>query len=267
VSGVAIEQFHPEAGANQFEISLTTANRRSAAVDQLMLTRIIGGPHRQGGTALRVSLSPAPFRRRLSDAVAHQHFSLTNLEPGRLFLRRGGKPRYDEPGVKSAIAGLLQGLPAAQGMLCGSDRVRVCDCSRAIGRRLRLPGAPRIEKQPCASSFGGPGKPVTAATSRSGPSIRRPTHISRTRPPSWALALDGITQKGGVCPPETKVDPAALSDAEAQSRGALPDWSTSQAHTIAALDNSQRAAQHSRRSGRRPSWWRSGVSSMSITPI
>ena len=58
-SGVAIEQFHPEYGANQFEISLTPQSPIAAA-DQLLLMRIIvGRVARQYG--LRVSLSPVPF--------------------------------------------------------------------------------------------------------------------------------------------------------------------------------------------------------------
>src|SRR6267154_6827199 len=75
VSGVAIEQFHPEYGANQFEISLTPQSP-VAAVDQLMLTRVIVGriARRYG---LRVSLSPSPFVGDVG-CGAHQHFSLTN---------------------------------------------------------------------------------------------------------------------------------------------------------------------------------------------
>src|ERR1700735_5847761 len=61
VSGVAIEQFHPEYGANQFEISLTPQSP-VAAVDQLMLTRVIVGRIARrygfGGSPF-----PAPFVR------------------------------------------------------------------------------------------------------------------------------------------------------------------------------------------------------------
>lgn len=71
-AGIAIEQFHPEYGANQFEISLAP-QPPVAAADQLVLTRlIIGRTARRHG--LRVSLSPAPFAGSIGSG-AHQHFS------------------------------------------------------------------------------------------------------------------------------------------------------------------------------------------------
>jgi glutamine synthetase len=48
------------------------------------------------------------------------------------------------------------------------------------------------------------------------------------------LALDGIAQQA-VLPAETKVDPAALTDAE-RGRAGIVQLSNSQAHTVAALD-------------------------------
>src|SRR6201985_1650928 len=115
VSGVAIEQFHPEYGANQFEISLTPQSP-VAAVDQLVLTRIIIGriARRYG---VRVSLSPVPFVGS-AGCGAHQHFSLTN-STGPLFSEGAGVHGMTSKG-ESAVAGLLQGLPEAQGVLCGS---------------------------------------------------------------------------------------------------------------------------------------------------
>ena len=94
VSGVAIEQFHPEYGANQFEISLTPQSP-VAAVDQLVLTRmIIGRIARRYG--LRVSLSPAPFvgerRMRCPPALLVDQLDRAAV------LRRGGQPRHDEQG-------------------------------------------------------------------------------------------------------------------------------------------------------------------------
>ena len=61
-SGVAIEQLHPEYGANQFEISLAPQTPVAAA-DQLVLMRIIVGrvARRYG---VRVSLSPGALRRQ-----------------------------------------------------------------------------------------------------------------------------------------------------------------------------------------------------------
>ncbi|MGV0803014.1 glutamine synthetase, partial [Mycolicibacterium elephantis] len=73
-SGVSIEQFHPEYGRNQFEISLSPVPPLAAA-DQLVLMRIIiGRVARQHG--LRISLSPVPFAESVGSG-SHQHFSLT----------------------------------------------------------------------------------------------------------------------------------------------------------------------------------------------
>ncbi len=73
-AGVVIEQFHPEYGVNQFEISLAP-QPPVAAADQLQLIRIIiGRVARRYG--LRISLSPAPFADTVGSG-AHQHFSLS----------------------------------------------------------------------------------------------------------------------------------------------------------------------------------------------
>jgi glutamine synthetase len=229
VSGVAIEQFHPEYGANQFEISLTPQSP-VAAVDQLVLTRIIIGriARRYG---VRVSLSPAPFVGS-AGCGAHQHFSLTN-STGPLFSEGAGTNGMTSKG-ESAVAGLLHGLPEAQGMLCGSI---------VSGLRLQ-PGnwagayvCWGTENREAALRFvvGGPGNPyggnleVKVVDPSANPYFATATILG--------LALDGITQKA-VLPAETKVDPAAMSDAE-RNRAGISRLSTSQAHTIAALHNSQ----------------------------
>ena len=72
-AGVKVEQFHPEYGINQFEVSLAPASPVAAA-DQLVLARMmIGRVARRHG--LRVSLSPVPFAGSVGSG-AHQHFSL-----------------------------------------------------------------------------------------------------------------------------------------------------------------------------------------------
>ena len=61
-SGVSIEQFHPEYGMNQFEISLTPQSPVAAA-DQLLLMRIIVG---------RVATAVRPTGQPLAGAVRRQ---------------------------------------------------------------------------------------------------------------------------------------------------------------------------------------------------
>src|SRR5271167_2159745 len=114
-AGVGIEQLHPEYGANQFEISLSPLSPVAAA-DQLALTRLIlGRTARRHG--LRISLSPAPFAGGVGSG-AHQHFSLTTSE-GPVF-SGGMGPAGMTPAGQSAVAGVIRGLPEAQGVLCGS---------------------------------------------------------------------------------------------------------------------------------------------------
>lgn len=230
VSGVAIEQFHPEYGPNQFEISLTPQSPVAAA-DQLVLTRIIiGRVARRYG--LRISLSPAPFVGDVG-CGAHQHFSLTS-STGPLFSDGAGTRGMTSKG-ENAVAGLLRGLSEAQGVLCGS-----------IVSGLRLhPGnwagayvCWGTENREAALRFvvGGPGNPyggnveVKVVDPSANPYFATATILG--------LALDGIKDKA-VLPPETKVDPAVLSDSD-RTRAGIVRLSGSQAQTIAALDNSTR---------------------------
>ena len=230
LSGIAIEQLHPEYGANQFEISLAPQTP-VASVDQLILTRIVVGriARRYG---MRVSFSPAPFVDDVG-CGAHQHFSLTD-PAGPLFSDGAGAHGMTSKG-ESAVAELLRGLPEAQGLLCGS-----------IVSGLRLhPGnwagnyvCWGTENREAALRFiaGGPGNPfggnveVKAVDPSANPYFATAAILG--------LALDGV-QGNAVLPAEVKVDPATLSDADRRRAGIQP-LSSSQAHTIAALDRSQR---------------------------
>jgi glutamine synthetase len=230
LSGVAIEQLHPEYGTNQFEISLAPQSP-VASVDQLIVTKIIVSrvARRYG---MRISFSPAPFVGDVG-CGAHQHFSLTNAA-GPLFSDGAGTQGMTSKG-ESAVAGLLRGLPEAQGMLCGS-----------IVSGLRLhPGnwagtyvCWGTENREAALRFvvGGPGNPyggnveVKAVDPSANPYFATAAILG--------LALDGIADSA-VLPAEVKVDPATLGDAD-RRRAGIASLSTSQAPTIAALDNSAR---------------------------
>lgn len=226
-AGIGLEQFHPEYGVNQFEMSLTPQSPVAAA-DQLMLARIIiGRAARRHG--LRISLSPAPFADGVGSG-AHQHFSLT----------RSGEPLFSDgagaggmtPEGESALAGLLRGLPHAQAILCGSV---------VSGLRMR-PGnwagafaCWGIENREAALRFvrGGPG-------SRYGGNVEVKV-IDPSANPYFAsaailgLALHGIAERT-VLPPETTADPASLSGADRDRAVPLPG---SQSQAIAALDDSR----------------------------
>lgn len=227
-SGVAIEQFHPEYGLNQFEISLAPL-APVAAADQLILMRIIiGRAARRCG--MRVSLSPVPFAGSVGSG-AHQHFSL----------RRSGTPLFSGgSGVRgmthegeSAVAGLVAGLPQAQGILCGSI---------LSGLRMQ-PGhwsgayvCWGTENREAAVRFlvGGPGNPhggnveVKIIDPSANPYLASAAVLG--------LAHDGIDRALRL-PPETDVDPAALTGEQRDAAGvvALPD---DQTRALDILDNS-----------------------------
>ena len=227
-SGVAIEQFHPEYGLNQFEISMSPQSPVAAA-DQLVLMRIIiGRVARQYG--LRVSLSPVPFAGSVGSG-SHQHFSM----------KRGATPLFsDGDGVagmtaegESAVAGLLAGLPEAQGILSGSV---------VSGLRMH-PGLWSgayvcwgTENREAAVRYliGGPSNPQGANVEVKviDPSAN-PYYATAT---ILGLALDGIDRKLPL-PPETTVDPAKLTDDQRKQAG-IKLLASNQAEALDALDQS-----------------------------
>ena len=115
VAGVNVEQFHPEYGVNQFEMSLAPASPVAAA-DQLVLARMmIGRVARRHG--IRVSLSPVPFMGSVGSG-AHQHFSL--IRQGSPLFSGGHGPHGLSVEGAAAIGGVVAGLPEAQLVFCGS---------------------------------------------------------------------------------------------------------------------------------------------------
>jgi glutamine synthetase len=209
-AGVAIEQFHPEYGANQFEISLAPLSPVAAA-DQLVLLRIIVGRiARHHG--VRVSLSPVPFAGSVGSG-AHQHFS---LEHDGVSLFSGGQgARGMRPAGEAAVAGVLAGLAEAQSALCGSilSGLRLQPSSWS-GARVCW-GA---ENREAAVRFieGGPGNPHGANV--------EVKVVDPSANPYFAtaailgLALDGIERELPL-PPEITVDPATLTERELADAG------------------------------------------------
>jgi glutamine synthetase len=229
-SGVSIEQFHPEYGLNQFEISLAPQSPVAAA-DQLVFMRIIvGRAARRYG--LRVSLSPVPFADGVGSG-AHQHFSL----------RKGDQPLFSDgagvrgmtPEGESAVAGLVAGLAEAEGVLCGSI---------LSGLRIQ-PGhwsgayiCWGTENREAAVRFlvGGNSNPhganveVKVIDPSANPYLATATILG--------LALEGIEQQLPL-PVEAAVDPSSLRDEQRVEAGigVLP---TSQTAALDALESSAR---------------------------
>ncbi|OBK78679.1 glutamine synthetase family protein [Mycobacterium sp. 1274761.0] len=227
-SGVSIEQFHPEYGQNQFEISLTP-QPPTAAADQLLLMRmIIGRVARRYD--LRVTLSPVPFAGSVGTG-AHQHFS---LKKGDTPLFSGGTGAQGmTPEGESAVAGVVAGLPEAEGILCGSI---VSGLRMQPGHWAGAFVCWGTENREAAVRFliGGNSNPLGANVEvkvvdpSANPYLATATILG--------LARDGI-ERNLTLPPETAVDPATLTDEQRGNIGVtlLP---TSQAEALDLLDGS-----------------------------
>ncbi|AFM17604.1 glutamine synthetase [Mycolicibacterium chubuense NBB4] len=227
-SSVAIEQFHPEYGANQFEISLAPQNPVAAA-DQVTLMRIIiGRAARKYG--MRVSLSPVPFAGSVGSG-AHQHFSLTGAE-GALFSGGDGPAGMTAAGA-SAVAGVLSGLAEAQGLLSGSIlsglRMQPGSWSGAYacwGTENREASVRFLSPGP-ANPYGA-NVEVKVIDPSANPYLATATILG--------LALDGIEHELRL-PAEVAVDPSSLSDAERAAAG-VSVLSSDQTAVLDALDDS-----------------------------
>ena len=227
-SGLSLEQFHPEYGLNQFEISLTP-QPPTAAADQLMLMRmIVGRVARQYG--LRVSLSPVPFAGSVGSG-AHQHFSLQR--DARPLFSDGSGARGMTPEGESAIAGVVAGLREAEGILCGSI---------LSGLRMQ-PGhwsgayvCWGTENREAAVRFlaGGSSNPLGANVEVKVVDPSANPYLATAA--ILGLALDGIERTLSL-PQETAVDPSTLTDEQRDAAGItlLP---TSQREAIDLLDGS-----------------------------
>ncbi len=227
-SGVAIEQFHPEYGVNQFEISLSPQSPVAAA-DQLVLMRIIiGRVARRYG--VRVSLSPVPFAGSVGSG-SHQHFSMTRGEAA-VFSDGEGVGGMTSDG-ESAVAGLLAGLPEAQGILCGSI---------LSGLRMQ-PGfwsgayvCWGTENREAAVRFliGGPSNPLGANIEVKVIDPSANPYLASAA--ILGLALDGI-ERNLPLSAEITVDPAKLTDEQRRQTG-IVQLPSSQTEALDALDRS-----------------------------
>jgi len=228
-AGVGIEQFHPEYGLNQFEISLTPLSPVAAA-DQLVLARVIVSRVARN-YGMRVSLSPVPFAGSVGSG-AHQHFSLLRRDTP-VFSGGTGVAGLTDAG-QAAIGGIIAGLPEAQLILCGSI---VSGLRMKPGNWAGAYACWGTENREAAVRFlrAGHGNPYGANV--------EVKIIDPSANPYFAsaailgLALDGI-ERNTALPQETTVDPCALSDAERRASGTVALFTT-QAEQIAALDESR----------------------------
>ncbi|MGK2880018.1 MAG: glutamine synthetase family protein [Mycobacterium sp.] len=227
-SGLPIEQFHPEYGQNQFEISLSPADPVAAA-DQLILARIIVSrvARRHG---LRVSLSPVPFAGSVGSG-AHQHFSLTRA--GIPLFSGGSEVAGLTPDGARAIAGLLDGLAQSQGIFGGSI---------LSGLRL-LPGhwsgafaTWGTENREAAVRYLGAGASNPYGANVEVKIVDPSANPYLASAAILGLALDGI-EGGAILAPQVTIDPTSMSG-DARAEAGIATLAATQSDVLAALDGS-----------------------------
>jgi len=229
-AGITVEQFHPEYGVNQFEISLPPKSPVAAA-DQLVLSRIlISRVARRHG--LRVSLSPKPFADSVGSG-AHQHISLRHDQ--RPLFSGGDGAHGLTAGGAAAIGGIVSGLVEAQLVFCGSivSGLRMAPgswagaytCWGTENREAAVRFIPATRGNPYGANV-----EVKIVDPSANPYLATAAILG--------LALDGI-QNGATLPPEVTVDPHTLNDTGRRAAGAAR-LSCDQADAIAALDHSPR---------------------------
>lgn len=209
-SGLALEQFHPEYGGNQFEISLAPQPPVLAADHLALLRIIVGRTARHYG--LRAALSPVPFAGSVG-CGAHQHFSL--MRAGVPLFAAGDGPAGMTPDGAAAVAGVLGGITEAQGVLCGSVLSGLRMQPRSWAGAYICWGT---ENREAAVRFlpAGPANPrganveVKVVDPSANPYLATAAILG--------LALDGITREARL-PGQVAVDPSALTDEQRAQAG------------------------------------------------
>ncbi|MGV1086354.1 MAG: glutamine synthetase [Mycobacterium sp.] len=227
-AGVAVEQFHPEYGVNQFEVSLAPKSPVAAA-DQLVLARLlVSRVARRHG--YRVSLSPVPFAGGVGNG-AHQHFSLWRGDQP-VFSGGAGPHGLTVEGA-AAIGGIVRGLPEAELVLCGSV---VSGLRMKPGNWAGAYACWGTENREAAVRFGmathgnprGANVEVKIVDPSANPYLATAAILG--------LAFDGIEVNASL-PQEVTVDPQKLSAAQRAAAGVL-QLSGNQSDAIGALADS-----------------------------
>lgn len=227
--GLIVEQYYPELGHGQHEISIHHAGALAAADNHIKLRETIRGVALEYG--LYASLAPKPFADQAGNG-AHIHFSLWDSGNRNVFYDRAAPDGLSDIGRQFA-AGVLEHLPALVALTCPSvnsyQRLQPQSWSSAYtawGHDNRE-AAVRVASPFWSDVEGSTNLEFKAADSSCNPYIALGGLL--------AAGLDGI-ERGLGLPEPTEADPASLSDAERAARGImrLP------ASLDAALDNLER---------------------------
>jgi glutamine synthetase len=211
MQGVAVEQYYPELGHGQHEISIRHAEALRAADNHVKLRETIRGVALEYG--LHASLAPKPFPDQAGNG-AHIHFSLWDKQGRNAFYDRAAPDGLSATG-RQFMAGVLDHLPALVALTCPSfnsyQRLQPQSWSSAfaIWGHDNREAAVRVASPFWSDVEGSTNLELKAADSSCNPYIALGGLL--------AAGLDGIER--GLAPGEpTELDPAALPEAERAAR-------------------------------------------------
>jgi glutamine synthetase len=210
--GLAVEQYYPELGHGQHEISIHHAEALRAADNHIKLRETIRGVALEYG--LYASLAPKPFPDQAGNG-AHIHFSLWDEAGRNAFYDRAAPDGLSTTG-RQFMAGVLEHLPALVALTCPSfnsyQRLQPQSWSSAYtawGHDNRE-AALRVASPFWSDVEGSTNLELKAADSSCNPYIGLGGLL--------AAGLDGIERALELGqPPES--DPAILSEAERATQG------------------------------------------------
>jgi glutamine synthetase len=210
--GLAVEQYYPELGHGQHEISIHHAEALRAADNHIKLRETIRGVALEYG--LYASLAPKPFPDQAGNG-AHIHFSLWDEAGRNAFYDRAAPDGLSTTG-RQFMAGVLEHLPALVALTCPSfnsyQRLQPQSWSSAfaIWGHDNREAAVRVASPFWSDVEGSTNLELKAADSSCNPYIALGGLL--------AAGLDGVER--GLAPGDsTELDPASLSDAERAARG------------------------------------------------
>jgi glutamine synthetase len=210
--GLSVEQYYPELGHGQHEISIRHAEVLRAADNHIKLRETIRGVALDYG--LFASLAPKPFPNQAGNG-AHIHFSLWDEAGRNVFYDPGAADGLSAQG-RQFMAGVLAHLPALVALTCPSfnsyQRLQPQSWSSAysIWGHDNREAAVRVASPFWSDVAGSTNLELKAADSSCNPYIALGGLL--------AAGLDGIERALDPGDP-TEADPASLSEAEREARG------------------------------------------------
>ena len=210
--GLTVEQYYPELGHGQHEISIRHAEALRAADNHIKLRETIRGVAAEFG--LYASLAPKPFPGQAGNG-AHVHFSLWD-DAGRNVFYDGAAPDGLSRIGRQFLAGVLAHLPGLVALTCPSfnsfKRLQPQSWSSAYtawGHDNRE-AAVRVASPFWSDVEGSTNLELKAADSSCNPYVALGGLL--------AAGIDGI-ERNLEPPAPTEADPASLSAAELAARG------------------------------------------------